>query len=97
MITAITVAASMCLQGGSPVDISPYVPAAAAEVELKVTMTSPTGVLIVYSPGYEAQQVRFTKLDQYGRVQFAEPVLCIKAEGGPFEFNMQVRWMANEE
>jgi hypothetical protein len=30
----------MCLQGGVPVDISPYVPASATVAEVKVTMTS---------------------------------------------------------
>jgi hypothetical protein len=90
MMSAIMVAASMCLQGGTAVDISPYVPVVTAAVEIKVAMTSAAGTLIIYSPGYEAQQATFTKQDRFGVVPIAEPVLCVKAIGGPFEFDMQV-------
>jgi hypothetical protein len=90
MMSAIMVAANMCLQGGTAVDISPYVPVTAAAVEVKVTMTSASGTLIIYSPGHEAQQAIFTKQDRFGVVPIAEPVLCVKAIGGPFEFDMQV-------
>src|SRR5436305_13811608 len=90
MMPAMLIAANMCLQGGIAVDISPYVPAAAVAVQVKVTMTSAGGTLIIYSPGYEAQQASFTKQDRFGVVPIAEPVLCVKAVGGPFEFDMQV-------
>jgi hypothetical protein len=90
MMFAIMIAANMCLQGGTAVDISPYVPVTAVAVEVKVTMTSASGTLIIYSPGYEAQQASFTKQDRFGVVPIAEPVLCVKAIGGPFEFDMQV-------
>jgi hypothetical protein len=97
MMSAIIVAANMCLQGGTTVDISPYVPAAAVAVEVKVTMTSASGTLIIYSPGHEAQQAIFTKQDPFGVVPIAEPVLCVKAIGGPFEFDMQVMPVAHED
>jgi hypothetical protein len=59
----------------------------ATSVELRVTLTSATGTLLVYSPGYEAEEARFTKQATFGLVQFAEPILCVKALVGPFEFN----------
>ena len=90
MMSVIMIAANMCLQGGTAVDISPYVPVTAVAVEVKVTMTSAGGTLIIYSPGYEAQQASFTKQDRFGVVPIAELVLCVKAIGGPFEFDMQV-------
>jgi hypothetical protein len=90
MISAILVAANMCLQGGEQIDISQFVARSAVAVELRVTLTSPTGTLIVYSPGYEAQQARFTRQESFGLVPLAEPVLCVKATHGPFEFNMEI-------
>lgn len=90
MITAILVAANMCLQGGTQVDISRYVAPTTIAVELKVTLTSATGTLVVYSSGYEAQQARFTRQESFGLIAFAEPILCVKAIGGPFEFNIEV-------
>jgi hypothetical protein len=56
MIGAILIAANMCLQGGTQVDISRDVAPTTMAVELKVTLLSATGTLLVYSPGYEAQQ-----------------------------------------
>jgi hypothetical protein len=97
MITALLVAANMCLQGGEQVDISPFVPPTAVAVELKVTLTSATGTLIVYSPGYEAQPVRFTKRRSFGVIPLAERVLCMKATGGPFEFNVEVMPFEDED
>jgi hypothetical protein len=42
-------------------------------VELKVTLMSATGALVVYSPGYEAQRARFTQQESFGLIPFAEP------------------------
>jgi hypothetical protein len=89
-ITAIMIAARMCLQGGEQVDISQYVPPTAVLLELEVTVKSAEGVLVVYSPGYEEQQARFTQGQSFGWIPFAEPVLCIKAIGGPFEFDINM-------
>jgi hypothetical protein len=89
-IAAIMIAARMCLQGGEQVDISQYVPPTAILLELEVTVKSAEGVLVVYSPGYEEQQARFTQGQSLGWIPFAEPVLCIKAIGGPFEFDINM-------
>jgi hypothetical protein len=87
---AILAAANMCLQGGEQVDVSRWVPRAASAVEVKVAMTSVEGALFVYSPGYEDQPARFTREKPFGSIPIAEPILCIKAIGGPFEFEMEV-------
>lgn len=96
-IAAIMIAARMCLQGGEQVDVSQYVPSTASLLELKVTLKSANGVLVVYSPGYEEQQARFTQEQSFGWIPFAEPVLCIKAIGGPFEFNIDIMPMEDGE
>jgi hypothetical protein len=35
-------------------------------------------------------KVRFTQERSFGWVPFAEPALCIKAVGGPFEFTIDI-------
>jgi hypothetical protein len=59
-------------------------------VEFKVTLTSAAGALVVYSPGYETQRARFTTQNSFGVIPFAEPILCVKTIGDPFEFNIEV-------
>ena len=90
MIAVILIAAGMCLQGGEQVDVSQYVPTTATLLELRVTLKLANSILVVYSPGYEAQEVRFTQEQSFGSIPFAEPVLCIKPIGGPFEFNIDI-------
>ena len=94
---AMLVAATMCLQGGEQVDISQYVSPAAGLLELKVTLKPADGVLVVYSPGYEEQQARFTQEHSFGWIAFAEPILCVKAIGGPFEFDIDIVAMQGGE
>jgi hypothetical protein len=53
MLSAILIAANMCLQGGEPIDISRYVDPRAIVFEMRVTLKPATGTLIVYSPGCE--------------------------------------------
>ena len=90
MLATILVAANMCLQGGEQVDISRYVDPAASFLELKVTLERATGTLVVYSPGYEAQRARFTDPESSALIPVAEPILCVAAIGGPFEFKIEV-------
>src|SRR5436190_12596093 len=61
MIAVILIAAGMCLQGGEQVDVSRYVSATARLLELKVTLNPANGTVVVYSPGYEEQQVEFSQ------------------------------------
>ena len=90
MIAEILIAASMCLQGGEQVDVSQYVSPAARVLELKVTLKPASGTLVIYSPGYEDQQAKFTQELSFGWIPFAEPVLCIRSIGGTFEFNIDI-------
>jgi hypothetical protein len=61
MFAATMIAATMCLQGGEQVDVSRHVSPTVGLLELKVTLKPANGVLVVYSPGYEEQQARFTQ------------------------------------
>jgi hypothetical protein len=89
-ISAVLIAANMCLQGGEQLDVSRWVSRTTNTVEIKVVMTSADGVLLVYSPGYEDRPTRFTREKPFGSIPIAEPILCIKGLGGPFEFEMEV-------
>jgi hypothetical protein len=80
----------MCLQGGEQVDISRYVDPAAGRLELKVTMEPATGTLLVYSPGYEDRPARMSGAESIAWIPFAQPVICLKAIGGPFDFNIKI-------
>jgi hypothetical protein len=90
MLAMVLIAANMCLQGGEQVDISRYVDPTASWLELKVTLQPASGTLVVYSPGYEEHQARFSDPVSSVLIPFAEPILCVKAIGGPFEFDIKV-------
>ncbi len=79
MIAVMLIAAGMCLQGGEQVDVSRYVSATARLLELKVTLKPANGTVVVYSPGYEEQQVEFSQELSFGWIPFAKPVLCIRS------------------
>jgi hypothetical protein len=90
VIAVMVAAATMCLQGGEQVNVSGHIPSTARLLELKVTLKPATGTLVIYSPGYEDQQARFTQEHSFGWIPFAEPVLCVKPIGGPFEFEIDI-------
>jgi len=90
MLTTMLIAANMCLQGGEQVDISRYVDPAASRLELKVTMEPATGTLVIYSPGYEDRPERMSGAESVASISFTQPVLCLKAIGGPFNFNIEI-------
>ena len=71
MIAVILIAAGMCLQGGEQVDVSRYVSATARLLELKVTLKPANGTVVVYSPGYEEQQVQFSQELSFAWIPFA--------------------------
>ena len=90
MIAVILVAANMCLLGGEQIDVSQYVPPTSSLIELKVSLSSATGKLLIYSPGYEDQLAQLDKAHPVGVIPIAELVVCVKAIWGPFEFNIEI-------
>jgi hypothetical protein len=86
MSIIIFVATTACLLGGERIDVSKYLPITAGAIELKVSVHSAAGALLIYSPGYEDQQLRFDGRRSFGAIPIASPVLCVKPIGGPFKF-----------
>jgi hypothetical protein len=80
----------MCLQGGEQVGLSQSVSPTATRLELNVTLKPANGVLVIYSPGHEQHEARFSQEQSFGWIPVAEAVLCIKTNGGPFEFNIDI-------
>jgi hypothetical protein len=77
MIALILVAVNMCLLGGEQIDVSQYVPPTANALDLKATLSSATGTLLVYSPGYEDQLAQFDKEHSFGVIPIAEPCCAL--------------------
>jgi hypothetical protein len=90
MLCAMLVAATMCLQGGEQVHVSEHIEPTASWMALEVRLSPPTGTLILYTPGYEEQPAQFSDAESFAVLPFTEPVLCVKAFGGPFEFNIEI-------
>ena len=90
MLNSVLIFIGMCLLGGEQVDISKYIRPTANLIQLKVVLKPAGGELIIYSPGYEDKQARFSEAESFATMPIAEPILCVKAIGGPFDFNVQV-------
>lgn len=90
IVAELLIVASMCLQGGEQVDVSTvrFFHCELARTESHLELAN--GILVIYSPGYEEQQARFSQAQSFGWMSFAEPILCIKLIGGPFEFNIDI-------
>ena len=97
MIAELLIVASMCLQGAEQVDVSTvrFFHCELARTESHLELAN--GILVIYSPGYEEQQARFSQAQSFGWIPFAEPILCIKAIGGPFEFNIDIMSIEGED
>ena len=76
--------------GGEQVDISKYILPTASLIQLKVVLKPAGGELIIYSPGYEDNEARFSEAESFATTPIAGSILCVKAIGGPFDFNVQV-------
>lgn len=93
MNAEILLAASLCLQGNQQIDISQYVSSTTRFLEVRVSFKPARGAVIIYSPGFEDKKVRLTPKNPRGWITIRQPVLCVKAAGGPFDFEMQI-WAA---
>lgn len=63
------------------VDITRYVPEAALSVTMIVTVTPPTGTVVVYAPGYENYATIFKGPRSMEEVRLAGPFVYVKLYG----------------
>jgi hypothetical protein len=90
MLNSALISIGMCLLGGEQVDISKYILPTASLIQLKVVLKPAGGELIIYSPGYEDKKAQFSEAESFATIPIAGSILCVKATGGPFDFNVQV-------
>jgi hypothetical protein len=91
MLAITLFAANACLLGGEQVDLSQHIAPTVSVIELKATMSSTNGALIIYSPGREDRQIELTSSRSTGRLSISKPILCVKAKGGPFDFDIEAK------
>jgi hypothetical protein len=91
MVAIALFAASLCLAGGEQVDLSAHIASTVRAIELKATMDTAKGVLIIYSPGQENKPIELTSKRPTGRLSISKPILCVKATGGPFDFDIEAK------
>jgi hypothetical protein len=95
VVSIVLLVTSLCLMGGEQIDLSPHVAPTVSAIELKATMNTNKGSLLIYSPGREDRQITLTSAKSIGRLSISQPILCVKATGGPFDFNIEAKPIAS--
>src|SRR5262249_18300234 len=90
MLKYLLVSLATCQHGGEQIDLSKYVVPDAHQVQLRVVLRPTGGTLIIYSPGHEDHEARFSEADSLATIPINGSMLCVRAIGGPFDFDMQV-------
>ena len=91
MINIVLLATNLCSMGGEQVDLSPHMAPTVSAIELKAIMNTTKGTLIIYSPGREDRQITLTSTKSIGRLSISKLILCVKATGGPFDFDIEAK------
>jgi hypothetical protein len=71
------------------VDITKYVPETATSVTMIVSVSPPTGTVVVYAPGYENYGAIFKGPRSMEEVRLAGPFVYVKLYGGAQSFEIQ--------
>jgi hypothetical protein len=75
------------------VDVTQYIPHTAVEITIIVTVTPPSGAVLIYPPGYENQATLFKGPKTGGDIRLAGPFVYVKLLGGATSFQIQyLRW-----
>jgi hypothetical protein len=71
------------------VDVSQYIPDSAIRVTVIVSVTPPTGSVLIYPPGYEDYPYLFKGPKMSGEIRLSGPTLYVKLVDGATAFNIQ--------
>ena len=75
------------------VDVSRYIPHTAIEITIIVTVTPPSGAVLVYAPRNEKYATLFKGPKTGGDVRLDGPFVYVKLLGGATSFQIQyLRW-----
>jgi hypothetical protein len=76
-------------------NISKYLPPTAVSATIIVTVTPPTGAVMIYTPGYEAAPVLFKGPKSSGEIRVSGPVVYVELLSGATEYRIQyLNWRA---
>jgi hypothetical protein len=70
-------------------NISKYLPPTAVSATIIVTVTPPTGAVMIYTPGYEAAPVLFTGPKSSGEIRVSGPVVYVELLAGATSYRIQ--------
>ncbi len=71
------------------VDVSQYIPDTATRVTIIVTVTPPTGSVLIYAPGYEDYPYVFKGPKMSGEIRLSGPFVYMQLADGASAFNIQ--------
>jgi hypothetical protein len=71
------------------VDVSQYIPDTATRVTIIVTVTPPTGSVLIYPPGYQDYPYVFKGPKSSGEVRLSGPFVYVQLADGATAFNIQ--------
>jgi len=90
MLKHLLVSLATCLQGGEQLDLSQYIVPTVHQVQVRVVLKPAGGTLIIYSPGHEDHEARFSEAESLATIPINGSILCVRATGGPFDFDVQL-------
>jgi hypothetical protein len=70
-------------------DISKYLPVTAISATIIVTVTPPTGAIMIYSPGYEGAPALFKGPKSVGEIRIASPFVYVELLSGATDYRIQ--------
>jgi hypothetical protein len=73
----------------TPLDVSRYLPPTALVATIIVTVTPPSGTVLIYTPGYESSPVVFRGPKTVGEIRIAGPTVYIELLEGATGYSVQ--------
>jgi hypothetical protein len=72
-----------------PLDVGRYLPDNAMYATIIITVTPPTGTIVIYTPGYEGSPVVFRGPKTSGEIHLNGPTVYVHLEDGATDFEVQ--------
>jgi hypothetical protein len=73
----------------TPLDVGRYIPSTALYATLIITVTPPTGIVEVYTPGFEASPVLFKGPKTGGEIRLNGPTVYVHLANGATGYSVQ--------
>jgi hypothetical protein len=72
-----------------PLDVSKYLPHTALYATIIVTVTPPTGTVVIYTPGYEGSPAVFRGPKSSGEIRLSGPTVYVDLQDGATSYELQ--------